>query len=128
MSIAFGVPVGDALDCVREALDALSTVHPGQLLDRDITTMVTDLETASRRLAGAQLAVIAEGISRGLPFATGAGTGHGGPGRWVRSMIALTPGEAAGRATLAQAHDWRACTRERHDGPLRCGPVWCPHG
>ena len=49
MSIAFGVPVGDALDCVREALDALSTVHPGQLLDRDITTMVTDLETASRR-------------------------------------------------------------------------------
>ena len=88
---------------MRNALDCLATVHPGQLSDADITTMVTELETASRRLAGAQLAVIAEGISRGLPFATGAGTGKGGPGRWVRSMITTTPGEAAGRATLAQA-------------------------
>ena len=103
MSIVFGVPVGEALDCVREALDCVTTVHPGQLCDADIARMVTEIEGASRRLAGVQLAVIAEGISRGLPFAAGAGTGKGGPGRWVRSMITITPADAAGRANLAQA-------------------------
>ena len=53
MSIAFGAPVGAALDCVRNALDALTTVHPGQLCDADLARTVTEIETASRRLAGA---------------------------------------------------------------------------
>gem|GEM_PF-4111658 len=77
MSRTFGIPVTEVLASLRASLDSLAGVHPGQLLDTDLTTAVIEIETLSRRLAGAQLAVIAEGISRGLPFATGSGTGQG---------------------------------------------------
>ena len=73
MSRTFGIPVTEVLASLRASLDSLAGAHPGQLLDTDLTTAVSEIETLSRRLAGAQLAVIAEGISRGLPFATGAG-------------------------------------------------------
>ena len=103
MSRTFGIPVTEVLTSLRASLDSLAGVHPGQLLDTDIATAVIEIETLTRRLAGAQLAVIAEGISRGLPYATGSGTGQGAPGRWVRSMIAITPGQASARAKLARA-------------------------
>ena len=103
MSTTFGAPVTEVLASVRAQLDSLAALAPWQLLDTDIATMVVQAEALSRRLAGVQLAVIAEGIGRGLPFATGSGTGQGAPAAWVRSLVPVTPGQASGRARLAQA-------------------------
>ena len=103
MSTTVGTSPVQALAAANTGLDTLADLAPWQLLDTDVATMVTEIETLTRRLAGVQLSVIAEGITRGLPFATGSGTGAGAPGRWVRSLIPITPGEASGRTRLAQA-------------------------
>ena len=94
---------GEALDAVRTALDALADVGPWRASDAEVAALVVQAETFARRLAGVQLASIAEGVNRGLPFSHGAGTGRAAPGRWVRSLIAVTPGDAARRADLAGA-------------------------
>ncbi|MBC7638411.1 MAG: DUF222 domain-containing protein, partial [Rhodoferax sp.] len=95
--------VGEALDAVRTALDALADVGPWRASDAEVAALVVQTETFAPRLAGVQLAAIAEGVTRGLPHAAGAGTGRAAPGRWVRSLIAITAGEAARRADLADA-------------------------
>ena len=69
--------------------------------DAQVTELVVVTETAIRALAAQQLAAIAEGLSRGLPAAQGAGTSSGAPGKWVRSLITVNPGDAARRASLA---------------------------
>jgi len=74
-----------------------------QASDVEVTQLVVATEQAMRALAGVQLAAVAEGLTRGLAAEAGAGSGSGAPGRWVRSLISITPGEAARRADLASA-------------------------
>ncbi|MBC7639948.1 MAG: hypothetical protein H7231_09230, partial [Rhodoferax sp.] len=95
--------VGAALDAVRDALAVLAGAGPWRASDKQVASLILETEVFARRLAGVQLAAIAEGVTRGLPFSHGAGTGRAAPGRWVRSLIAVTPGDAARRADLAGA-------------------------
>lgn len=96
----------------------LGTVPVWQLSDGEVAALVSQAETAIRAMEGVQLAAIAEGVCRGLPGAAGAGTGSAAPGRWLRSLISISPGDAARRVVLAQAlftesrHDELAPTRE----------------
>ena len=92
-----------ALAALTTAVTTLRDVGPWQASDAEVADLVVGLETACRSLAGVQLAVIADGIDRGLPFTTGAGTGQSAPGRWVRSLVSVNPGEAGRRAALASA-------------------------
>lgn len=88
---------------VAAGLDALVGVGAWRLSDVEVAALVGQLEVLARRVAAVQLRLISEGIGRGLPLASGAGTGASAPGRWVRSLVAVTPGEAGRRADLAQA-------------------------
>ena len=90
--------VGQALVVLSAAVSTAREVGPWQASDAQVAELIVALEVAARALAGVQLAAIAEGITRGLPFSTGAGTGAAAPGRWVRSLIPVNPGEAARRA------------------------------
>ncbi len=81
----------------------VSPVPVWQASDGEVTGLVVATERAMRALAGVQLAAVAEGLTRGLAGEAGAGSGSGAPGRWVRSLISITPGEAARRADLAGA-------------------------
>lgn len=89
------------LAAAHSAVNALTAISPWRCSDGDLELLVVQTESLSRRVAGAQLAVIAEGLTRGLPAAAGAGSGSGAPGRWVRSLVAATPGDASRRASLA---------------------------
>src|SRR6476646_6758748 len=93
--------VAAAIAAARGALDGLAGVGPWQASDVEVAELVVTTEMLSRRLAGVQLAAIAEGVSRGLPYASGAGSAPTAPGRWVRSLIAVNPHEAKRRAALA---------------------------
>lgn len=95
-------PVCHALAALRAGLDELSAVGPWQLSEAELAEVVVQTETFGRRLAGAALAAVAEGIERGLPASKGAGTGFSAPSRWLRSLVTITPGDAARRVALAQ--------------------------
>ena len=95
--------VGAALVALSAAVSTAREVGPWQASDAQVAELIVAVEVAARALAGVQLAAIAQGITRGLPFTAGAGTGAAAPGRWVRSLIPVNPGEAARRATLAAA-------------------------
>ena len=90
------------MSLVLRSLD-VGRVPVWQAADSEVVELVNATERAVRALAGLQLEAIAQGVSRGLPFAAGAGTGAGAPGRWLRSLIPITAGDAARRASLADA-------------------------
>ncbi len=95
---------GTAVSAVLAALAVgVGPVPVWAASDGEVTRLVVATERAMRALAGVQLAAVAEGVARGLPVSSGAGSGSGAPGRWVRSLISITPGEAARRADLAGA-------------------------
>lgn len=96
-------PHAQAVGAVSAALDVLVGAGAWQVSDAEVAGLVVQLEVLARRVQAVQLGVVAEGISRGLPLASGAGTGASAPGRWLRSLVAITPGDAARRAGLAQA-------------------------
>ncbi|MBC7640669.1 MAG: DUF222 domain-containing protein, partial [Rhodoferax sp.] len=98
-----GMGVGAALVALSAAVSTAREVGPWQASDDQVADLIVAVEVATRALAGVQLAAIAEGVTRGLPFSTGAGTGASAPGRWVRSLVSVNPGEAGRRATLAAA-------------------------
>ncbi len=98
-----GAGVREAIVAARSAVDTLTGWAPWQACDADVAALVVQTETLVRVLSGVQLAAVAEGVTRGLPFAAGAGTGRSAPGRWVRSLIPVTPGDAARRADLSAA-------------------------
>lgn len=95
--------VGAALVALTSGVDTVRDAAPWHASDREVADLVVQLEIAMRALAGVQLTAIAEGITRGLPLACGAGTGQAAPGRWLRSLVAINPGDARRRADLAAA-------------------------
>jgi len=93
--------VGGALAALTAAVSTLRGVGAWQASDAEVADLIVAVEVATRALAGVQLAAIAEGVNRGLPFSSGAGTGASAPGRWVRSLISVNPGDAGRRTDLA---------------------------
>ncbi len=94
-------PLAGQLAAVAAALDEVEPTTAWRCSDARVADVVAVVERLSRRLAAIQLGAIAEGVRRGLPYDAGAGTGLSAPGRWVRSLISVTPGDAARRAELA---------------------------
>ena len=94
--------VGAALVVLSAAVSTAREVGPWQASDAQVGELIVALEVAARALAGVQLAAIAEGLTRGLPFAAGAGTGAAAPGRWVRSLIPVNPVRPAAAQPLPQ--------------------------
>lgn len=95
-------PVAKALAALRAGVEGLGDLGLWQLSDAELAEVVVQSEACGRALAGTALAAVAEAIGRGLPAAHGAGTASSAPGRWLRSLITISPGDAARRAALAE--------------------------
>ncbi len=95
--------IGAVLATLTAAVSTVRATAPWQADDPEVADLVVQLEVAMRALAGVQLSAIAEGLTRGLPLACGAGTGRAAPARWLRSLVAINPGDARHRADLAAA-------------------------
>ena len=57
------------------------------------------MHAVESRIAFAQIGVVGEAVSRGLPAEAGAEDGAD----WLRGLVPITPGQAFARASLAEA-------------------------
>jgi Domain of unknown function (DUF222) len=90
---------GQAFALLRRSLDALTSARWWQSTAAQLGESIELLHTAESQVAAAQVAVLSEAASRGLPGEAGAKN----PAAWLRALVPVTPAYAAARARLAEA-------------------------